>query len=772
MYAGSSISTAKPRGGDDAAGRSALFQAAQTVNIHGGHFNVGNQYNAGMEKAVQSILDAIPNYRDIHNTNLAKATAGTGPRFAEWKEYCRWLAPKDELKAMWGTGMPGAGKTIFASIAINKVELHARANTGVCVAYIYFRYSDHTTATIRDFLAVLVKQTIERHPACQPFAHELYARHIWEKTQPSEAELLHLLHLFTELVAATFYFLDGLDEAPLDVQFDLIEKLSSINVKIFITSRPLPFLEVIFHGIYRFPILAQDRDLDLHIKKEISRSPVLKSILNYQGLEFQEMITSTVKQKCGGMFLHASLQLDALRYCASVHDVEKTLQDFPPRIEDVYQRTWNRILDQAPNMSMTAKNVLVWVLCATRLLKIEELRCVVATCPNTHNFEPRRLVEEGTLMGLCCGLVNVEAETNIVQFVHYTAKEAVKGLISKSCPVPHSLPAMVCMAHLIKSGFQRTTLQDSDALNISLESEPLLAYAYKSWSIHAHEALDDPCAAGQLANFVQGCSAFPIQLLHGLEALKPLHMAAYFNFPLSVAGFTHLHDPNERTCHGETTPLILAIRQDSSITVKELLSLPTILVNAPDKKGYTPLMCALRLTSPSQVNWDPINKTGAGLLLSHPDINVNMRDHDGQSALMRASMNDADEAATLLLAHPNIQPNLVDFEGHTALMHASGNGSRRVVLVLLADSRTKVNRRSDTGKTALIIAQESGHNDIVQLLSRQSNRSKLESRKDLAKFLLAYSNSDELQLLLVATGSVILVGFVFTVAVGHWVGKR
>jgi ankyrin repeat domain-containing protein 50 len=118
-----------------------------------------------------------------------------------------------------------------------------------------------------------------------------------------------------------------------------------------------------------------------------------------------------------GRFLHASLQLDALQDCASIYDVEKTLEEFPPRIEDVYKRTWTRILDQTPRMVLLAKNVLIWVLCATRSLTAEELCRAVATCPETYKFEQSRRVDEATLMGLCRGLVNIEEETNVVRFV-------------------------------------------------------------------------------------------------------------------------------------------------------------------------------------------------------------------------------------------------------------------------------------------------------------------------------------------------------------------
>lgn len=100
---------------------------------------------------------------------------------------------------------------------------------------------------------------------------------------------------------ATFYFLEALDEAAPEVQLDLLEKLSTLDVKLFITSRPLAALEARFPSAHRFPIFAQDRDLDLHISKEISRSIVLQSVLDQPGSTLRAKIASTVKQKCGGM---------------------------------------------------------------------------------------------------------------------------------------------------------------------------------------------------------------------------------------------------------------------------------------------------------------------------------------------------------------------------------------------------------------------------------------------------------------------------------------
>ncbi|KAH6911281.1 hypothetical protein BKA70DRAFT_56221 [Coprinopsis sp. MPI-PUGE-AT-0042] len=725
---------------EDRKGATSLTQSLVGAQVTGGNVNVvgGNQHRhyhhhlhgplPPSRNNLPAALDRVPNYRDIHGANLSRATPGTGPRFSKWAEFHTWVRVNGLLQTMWGSGMPGAGKTIFTAIMINEIDTHAQASRyAICVCYIYFRYSDRTTATVRDFLEVLVKQTVERHSNCVIILNEVYARHTRERTQPSEAELLRLLHRFSEAMEATFYFLDALDEAPPDVQLDLLEKLSPLNVKLFITSRPLPDLEAHFPGAHRFTIRAQDKDLDLHIAKEISRSPFLQTILKKGGPGLRQKIALTIKEKCGGMFLHASLQLDALRCCTSVHNIHKTLEDFPARIEDVYQQTWNRILDLPADAAVLATRVLLWVLCATRSLKIEELRHFVAVCPDTDKIEPDRLVDEATLMSLCRGLVNVEETTRLVRFVHYTAKDVLKRLISESVPYPHSIPAAACMAHLAERDFQRSTLGDSDALKTALQGEPLLAYAHEAWAIHAHESTDDAPTTGRLAHFIQGCSAFPIadnNLPGGFDTLEPLHMAAYFDLPLSVAGSTHLQDPNLPTRVEGVTPLILAIRQNSSSAVRDLLSLPRIRVNKPARDGNTPLMEALMR---GRIDLEHIK-----LLLAHRKIDANARNDAGMSALMWASFRDS-EATTLLLAHPAIKPNQADSAGRTALMLASSYGSLSVVQALLADRRVKVHLRSKSGETALDTAQKKArdafreaprtrYNRIAHLLRAHSDR--------------------------------------------------
>jgi ankyrin repeat domain-containing protein 50 len=150
-------------------------------------------------------------------------------------------------------------------------------------------------------LEVLVKQTVEKHPSCRAPAEEVYKEHFRLKTRPTEEELLQLLRVFTTMVKASFYFLDALDEAPAPIQFDLLMRLSSLNVKLFITSRPLTILQAEFPDVHCFIIAAQDGDLELHINREIQRSPQLRRLLDKADPSWRLQVVSAVKEKCGGM---------------------------------------------------------------------------------------------------------------------------------------------------------------------------------------------------------------------------------------------------------------------------------------------------------------------------------------------------------------------------------------------------------------------------------------------------------------------------------------
>ncbi|KAH6916395.1 hypothetical protein BKA70DRAFT_1140544, partial [Coprinopsis sp. MPI-PUGE-AT-0042] len=614
-------------------------------HVHNHHVH----YHYERPRDIWSILHSIPNFRNIYHDMLSKATRGTGMWLIKGDKFRVWLEPNGDIKIFWGSGIPGAGKTLLASIVIEQLEdLYKETEGKICVCYVFFRYSDRSDVTVRSVLEILVIQTLERHPECLALVEETYNRHLRERTEPTEAQLLALLRQLTGRMITTFYVLDALDEAPTKIQVAVVKTLASLNVKLFITSRPLKTVEASFPDAHTFHIVAQDADIELHIAKGIDENAELQRILK-DDPALKDEIVSTIKRNCGGMFLHASLQLDALCECLSAQDVTDTLEAFPSSIEDVYRRTWARISNQIRKHASLAKAVLVWVLNASRSMTIEELERAVATSPDAHRFEPRQLVPGTTLVSLCGGLITVEEESRLVRLVHYTAEDTLKNLLHEAFPHPHTLLAAVCMTHLTECGFQNTTISSEGEFKTVLEKDPLLAYASEAWAFHARAGLHEEDTLRRTTQFVTGCNAFPTFTSPDrgslFDILSPLHILCLCDLPLELVKDAVICNPNMTANLYQQSPLIIASRFGYERIVAFLLALPDIQVNLLTSIGLSALMVA------ALNGHTPI----VALLLAHSEIQVNLTDSNEWSALMLAARNDRPGVITLLLAHSETQ---------------------------------------------------------------------------------------------------------------------
>ncbi|KAH6909450.1 hypothetical protein BKA70DRAFT_1148668 [Coprinopsis sp. MPI-PUGE-AT-0042] len=682
-----------------------------TVGRSDSHNHTHVHYH-GTVKDLKDFLDAISNFRKIQQDTLAKATPGTIVWLFDYKEFRLFIDVDGVLKILWGSGIPGAGKTILASIVIDKLEALARQwGNHICVVYFYIRYSDQNQLTIRGILEVFVKQTVERHPDCFELARQVYDHHLHEGTQPTEVELLQLLGQFAQKRKAMFCVLDALDEAPERIRLTLLRKLSSLGLRLFITSRPLPAIEAKFPAAHAFPILAQDQDLDLHIAEKIEASEGLQDLLELGGAEFEEHLIVTVKAKCGGMFLHASLQLDALQHCFTVHDAMQTLDAFPRRIEDVYEQTWQRIIQSDLHHASLAKTAFVWVLNAKQSMSIDQLRHALATSPDTHSFEPSRLMPEATLVSACRGLLTVDKESRLVRLVHYTAKEPLEGFLRTSFPHPHGLLAAVCIARLTDCGFQDKEFLREKELEDALKADPLLDYAYHAWVFHAQASLGQDFIASRLSAFITGCRAFPVTLSndflgYGKESLGPLHLVSFYNIQIAYAGPLNAHSVNEPTMRWSIMPLHLAILGGHHNIVKSLLGLPDILVNVRVFFGRTPLMFACK------EGYEGIVKP----LLAHPDIDVNLVDDSNYTALTYASLYGKEIIVKLLLSRPGIEVNAATPHSSTPLRLACEYGHISIIKLLLAVPEIDVNAVDLYNETAIKMAAQNGRGEIVRIL--------------------------------------------------------
>jgi ankyrin repeat protein len=155
------------------------------------------------------------------------------------------------------------------------------------------------------------------------------------------------------------------------------------------------------------------------------------------------------------------------------------------------------------------------------------------------------------------------------------------------------------------------------------------------------------------------------------------------------------------------TFLILACNVGKSIEiVKLLLDTPEIDVNVQNKNGKTALMLAANNKETEVVK----------LLLKAPGMDVNIQDKDGDTVLMYSAMYGCESIVKLLLDAPGIDVNVQNKNGMTALMWAANNKETEVVKLLLDAPGINVNVPDIIGNTALMYGSIYGFAPIVKLL--------------------------------------------------------
>jgi hypothetical protein len=93
--------------------------------------------------------------------------------------------------------------------------------------------------------------------------------------------------------------------------------------------------------------------------------------------------------------------------------LQRTLDNFPTKLRDIYSQALERISDQEKENADLAKHVLLWLVFGREALSYRELQYALSlTLPGYPAG-----IDKDTLLSLCCGLVTVEAKSDLVRLV-------------------------------------------------------------------------------------------------------------------------------------------------------------------------------------------------------------------------------------------------------------------------------------------------------------------------------------------------------------------
>ncbi|KAJ2934211.1 hypothetical protein H1R20_g2894, partial [Candolleomyces eurysporus] len=322
--------------------------------------------------------------------------------FIKSEEFSRWK--RGDSKILWGTGKPGAGKTTLSSIVIKHLQKEDSTARQAPVIYAFCRYTEKYSPS--EIFASWIQQLLRRHRSTVEHVHESFRIHKRDRSRPSHVELQQLMSAVVQKFDRVFIVLDGLDEADEDARKPLVDFINSLpsNAYTLIMSRPLGSLQRLFPCAVQVDIEARNEDIGRFVEKRILDIPSLHEVLLGKDAAKEEFCNA-IKRKCGGMFLIASLQIEAVKSCISIQSLMKKLETLPIGLNEMYDHTLERIEAQGEEKTSLAKQVLLWVTYALHPMSIAALQEAVAIDLDSKTFDTKRMSPMELLLDVCCGLV-------------------------------------------------------------------------------------------------------------------------------------------------------------------------------------------------------------------------------------------------------------------------------------------------------------------------------------------------------------------------------
>ncbi|KAB5575789.1 ankyrin repeat-containing domain protein [Coniochaeta sp. 2T2.1] len=645
-----------------------------------------------------STLDFNPQLHDF----LSKREEGSGQWFLASAEYQKWKS--EPRKTLICPGVPGAGKTIMASIAIEDLLHHHVGTKGtepdIGMAYIFCSYQPQKVQRLEDLVSCLLKQLVQRSPDVPDMVDELYEKSLETGVRPPLKDMAKALQSTAERFHRVFIVVDALDELYvtdndslfqfLSILFEL-QKESSVNI--LATSRFNS--EIISHFRQEASvkeIRADDGDVSRYIENRIS-GLLSSRISRYPALS--QTVRDEVLKRVDGMFLLSRLHMDALASQPSVGHLKKALKELPKGLsglDQTYENALQRITNQAPEQRVLAEKVLSWIYGAKRALSTAELQHAVAVDSDMDDLDRDFLPDVELLDALCAGLVTVDKEADVVRLVHYTTREFFERhvfLLGAS-----QLLTRTCLAYISLDTLSHGVCGSRAEFDERLSKYELLTYAVTYWGEHLRDHVttsteNDNSLSDIALRFLRkpeliGAAAQVLLIIEEVQItmrriwlpprMEGLHLAAYLG----------LHFLIDRLVANGQLP------------------------NVCDAGGLTPLA------------WAAVKgkfATARSLLMHMEPDSINMPDNSGRTPVSHAVMGGYQRVATLLLIY-GADANLAGPGADTPLKYSIRRGRLSDVEYLINSGNVNLNSGFENNRPPLDLALYEGEFEIARALIR------------------------------------------------------
>ncbi|KAI0022836.1 hypothetical protein F4780DRAFT_769516 [Xylariomycetidae sp. FL0641] len=451
-----------------------------------------------------------------HNCILREKYQNTGRWFLETSEFKEWVDPKYPTipPLLWVNGVPGAGKTVLASLVIEEIRQLAPVPV---VLFFYCRSGDRERDNFgsigRSFLSQLLRSNKD---ILMPLYYDKFASST-EAVLETHTLIESMLEVALLNCPSVYIVLDGIDECTRTERKKIsqwfrcvVENLPPAHperVRCLFISQDDGVARKDFGGITTFKMEEKHNRRDIEAYSTAAAEEI-QSQLDISD-DMKNRVQLRMQDAAGGMFLLARLIFEDLRGSPTVLDLEEQLEDdqLPRELNDAYSRITSRIFDPAKPREREASSLLLrWLVCAKRALKWREIQAVKSIDVENQvvDLEHRRFVCNSK--DLCGSLVEIR-EDGTVEFVHSTARlflmnsqyvDVFEGEVSL---------ALTSIDYLNMKGFRRSHPAVVDLLRAGFYG--FMDYCVPHWIRHLEESLN--CSEEKekaLADFPESLEAF------------------------------------------------------------------------------------------------------------------------------------------------------------------------------------------------------------------------------------------------------------------------
>lgn len=211
-------------------------------------------------------------YADSLNSDRYKE--GTGLWFLDSPKFQAWVLKRGQT--IFCPGIPGSGKTIIASLAIQNLLSSLSGNNSI-VAFLYCDYGRKYEQTTDGLLTALLRQFSQDDRQLPDPVSSLHSVCTKEKRRPKRDEVSRSLAAVAKSYDRVFIIIDALDECPEQTRRELLFSVrhlqKEIPINLLTTSRPVPEIEGLFQEDPRLEIRASKDDVEIYLQSRLHDLP-------------------------------------------------------------------------------------------------------------------------------------------------------------------------------------------------------------------------------------------------------------------------------------------------------------------------------------------------------------------------------------------------------------------------------------------------------------------------------------------------------------------